>query len=741
MLRNLSITGDNLENTRHSIDKVEVFRLGSWLVEPASGTLRRKDEVVHLAPKVMELLLTLARNQGHVVSKDQLMTAIWPDTFVAETALTRSISELRHSLDDHSGDPIYIETIPKKGYRLLAPVEEYREPGTKSWRTPWFLWTVAILTCGLLLITAGYLLIGHLWMDETPAAGRLLVVMPFNKVETDNNSDILTVGVGENIIESLSRIDGLDVVSGTSIVPFENNPEGFGNFAERLGNPMVLEGSFQQASEDISLSLQLSDTIDHELSWSGVYSLSIENLADVATEITLQIAAAMNVELSPAEVLEITQGESEDIEAHQYCLMGDYFRKTEIPEFFERAAGYYKQAIQMDSSNARAYAGLACTYMGLGRWGEGGDEWALKSQLAVSKALALDNQIPESHIANGVLQRTFKEDFLASELAFREAIRLGPDHSNARREYGLLLMRDLRKSNEALFQLQEAVRIDPLLDRNYYHLFEIYYTRGDYLRAMENARKEFDLDPMNPRANRNIGLAYLLLGENTLALKWAKKSVDLLAFSPKTYRLGRNFQLLTLLYLYEGRFDEASAISLRLQSLDPGSFDSLATSGVVALYSKNYTEAESCFSDALKLEPTGYVWSTGLRLSTFLGYVLRYMDDHAGSQRALELSARLNRENNIADYDENIWPPLMFQDVLAVLSIRGDIDEMAKTLVTAVENGWNAYTLIERNPLFVDALKGQEFQQKLGTVKLRVDTMRQQAEMQWLDQEIDSLFP
>ena len=738
------MTGDNLGNTQHSIDKVEVFSLGSWLVEPASGTLRRKDEVVHLAPKVMELLMTLARNQGHVVSKDQLMTAIWPDTFVAETALTRSISELRHSLDDHSGDPIYIETIPKKGYRLLAPVEEYRESGTKSWRVKWLLWTAAIVACVLLLISGGNLLVGHLWEDETPSADQLLVVLPFDRGETDHDSDILTIGVVENIVESLSGINDLNVVSGTSLIPFENDPEGFEDFAERLGNPKVLEGSFRQTSEDtsedISISLRLSDTLDQEVLWSGVYSVSSENWGDVATEIILQVAAAMNVKLSSAEVLEITQRAAHNIEAHQYSLMGDYFRKTEIPEYFEKAVGYYEQAIQKNPSYARAYAGLAEACMGLGEWG-GDEEWALKAQVAVSKALALDNQIPESHIANGIFLRTFRSDFIAAEAAFKEAIRMNPGHSNARREYGLLLMRNLRRSDEALFQLQEAARLDPLLDRNYHHLFQLYYIRGDYFRAMEYARREFDLDPMNPRANRNIALAYFFLGENTLALKWAKKSVELLAFSPKTYRLGRNFQLLTLLYLYEGRFDEASATSLLLQSLDPGSSDSLATSGVVALYSKNYAEAESCFSEALELEPTGYVWSTGIRLSTFLGYVLRYMDDHAGSQRALELSTRLNRENNILVYDENIWPPMAFQDVLAVYSIRGDIEEEAESLALAVENGWNAYALVERNPLFMDAFKEQELQQISGTVKLRVETMRQRVEMQWPDQERDSLFP
>jgi len=125
-----------LEKKHPVIDKADLFKLGDWLVEPSSGTLRRKDEVVHLAPKVMELLLILVRNQGEVVFKEQLMNSVWPDTFVAETALTRSISELRHSLDDNSGKPIYIETIPKRGYRLLVPPEEVGETEARTWIKP-----------------------------------------------------------------------------------------------------------------------------------------------------------------------------------------------------------------------------------------------------------------------------------------------------------------------------------------------------------------------------------------------------------------------------------------------------------------------------------------------------------------------------------------------------------------------------------------------------------------------------
>ncbi len=181
------------------------------------------------------------------------------------------------------------------------------------------------------------------------------------------------------------------------------------------------------------------------------------------------------LELTSSEIMDVTDRPSDSFEALQYRLIADHFR-NKIPDSLDKAVEYYEKSIQKLPSYAPAYAGLAITYMGLGAWGED-EAWASKAQEAVSKALALDNSIPESHIANGVFLRVYRKDFLASELALKEAIRLDPLHSNARREYGLLLMRDLGRPDEALFQLSEASRLDPLLERNYIHLVELLYYR------------------------------------------------------------------------------------------------------------------------------------------------------------------------------------------------------------------------------------------------------------------------
>ena len=715
-----------MENTQQSIERIDVFRLGSWLVEPASGSLSRNDEVIHLAPKVMELLLFLVRNQGEVVSKEQLMSAVWPDTFVAETALTRSISELRHSLDDNSSHPVYIETIPKRGYRLLAKAEEYQETKKRSWVVPVSI-GATLVVLGILLLV----LIGNLWDRKTVSEPlQSLVVLPFDSVGTTPESDVLTLGFVEIIIESLARIDSLEVASGTSLTHFEHNSKDLKGIASRMGFSKLLEGSFKINSNSITVSIHLSDTRANEIMWSEDFALNNENIGEVANEITQGVASALNLEVKPSVALETEERSSESFEALQYRLMADHFR-NKLPDSLDKAVEYYQKSIQEKPSYAPAYAGLAIAYMGLGEWGED-KSWAPKAQEAVSKALALDKNDPESHIANGIFLRVYRKDFLASELAFKEAIRLNPYHSNARREYGLLLMRDLGRPDEALFQLSEATRLDPLLERNYVHLFELYCIRSEYEKAMSTARRQFELNRVNPHANRNIALAYWLLGDSNEAIIWAEKSVELYEFSIRDLYFGRSYQLLTALYLSDGNFDQAEETVKRLDALDPGSSTSLAEKGLLALYRQEYEAAASCFRRAIELHPDDIIWPTGIRLTTYLAFTLQQIGDRAGAERALIQSDQLSTESNSLAYERNIWPPLIFQDELAVYVLRGDEANAVKYLDGLIEHGWKACILVESNPLFIEALKNPDLRNLCESVKPELEAMRLQLEMEGL---------
>ena len=717
-----------MNNKHQEVEIEKVFRLGPWIVEPASGTLRRNDEVVHLAPKVMDLLLILVKNQGEVVTKEQLMSSVWPDTFVAETALTRSVSELRHSLADSSGSPTYIETIPKRGYRLLVEAEEISESKPmKPWIFPVSIGIAVFILCVAVFLFFGYLLNDRNAHDDSTHS---LVVLPFENAGVKPESDVMTLGVVEIIIESLSRIDSLNVASGTSLTHFENSTRDLKDLARRMGFRNLLEGSFHQTAEGSSVLVRLSDTENGNVLWSEEFPLDKENIGKVAASITLSIAAALNV----MDHMETDGGDSReaspDSEALQYRLMADHFR-NKIPDSLEQAVVYYQKAIQVKPSYAPAYAGLAITYMGLGAWGED-TSWAPKAQEAVSRALALDDTIPESHIANGVFLRVYRKDFLASERALKEAIRIDPNHSNARREYGLLLMRDLGRPDEALFQLIEASRLDPLLERNYIHLFELYCIKGDYEMAMSTAQRQYGLNPVNPLASRNIAEAYFLLGDNAEALEWATRSVELYDYSRKGWLYGRSFQLLTLLHLIEGRPEQAEQVSRRFNELAPNGAESLAERGIVALYNQDYNLASSYFRRALELRPDGFVWPTGIRFSTYLAYILTKTGDSQGARQALAQSDQLNRESNASAYERNIWPPFIFQDELAGYSLRGEIDEAIKYLDGLVELGWKAYVLVEINPLFEDSLQNPEFRRLCESVKPDLDAMRLRIETESL---------
>ncbi len=703
-----------MKKTEHLVDRSKVFQLGNWVVEPASGTLRQKEEVVHLAPKVMDLLLILVRNQGEVVTKEELISSVWPDTFVAETALTRSISELRHSLAGGSDSVVYIETIPKRGYRLLVEASEYREESSsRSWK-----FFVAVGAAAVIFFLVLLILFGLFQSDMfTPSADHSLVVMPFDRSGVDSASTFLTVGVVEIVIESLSRIEGIDVSSGTSLTHFEPNTRDLRVIAEYMGIQSLLEGSFHEDLNGMTMDVRLLDTRSRDVLWSSNFGLDKGNTEDVASEITVQVASVLGKKLDTSEVHGDAGLSADNFEALQYRLTADYFR-NKIPDSMEIAAEYYQKSIEQMPSYAPSYAGLAITYMGRDRWGEN-EDWASKAQEAVSRALALDKEIPESHIANGVFLRVYRKDFLASEIAFKEAIRLDPYHSNARREYALLLMRNLGRTNEALYQLTEATRLDPLLERNYIHLFELYCIRGEYDRAMETARRQFDLNPVNPLAERNIALAYFLMGGIEEAKSWAEKSVDLYDVSLKDLYYWRSFQLLALIYLAEGNHDQAETLSRRLEALSPGHSASLSLAGLTALYREDYPQAASFFRQALDLRPDGYIWPTGIRYSTYLAYALQGMGNKEEAQDALERSFRLNIENNLNSYEQNVWPPMIFQDELAVYCLKGEIDEAIKYLDGLVENGWKACVLVETNPLFKDAFRDPELQRLCEAVKIR----------------------
>lgn len=691
------------------------FLLGEWTVEPEAGTLRRGDQVVHLEPKVMELLVYLAERSGRVVPKQELFDALWPDTFVAETALSRCVSQLRHALRDDTRHPRFIETVPKKGYRVVAP-----QPATPSARVrERFGWRWAAAVGSLALGSLALLV--YLSRDSAISApeDHSLAVLPLANAGTTPELDYLSVGLTQDIVAELSQFSGLRVVSRART----DNLEVTGDrrrLAEVLGVSFILEGSYQQRGELLHIVMTLADPGQQKPRWHQEYNLALENTLQAPRDIARNVAAALGIAPTAFPVRDPDDGKH-DPEAYRLVLLARYFRSMETTEALGKAVAYYRKAIAHEPGYAQAHAGLAESCLLLGSW-ETEDEWAGKAQQAAAKALALNPRIPESHIANGMILRRYHRDFAGAEAAFREALRIDPRNADARREYGLLLLRDLERLDEALVQLEAAASLDPLSKRINSNLAELYRARGDYDKALEIAKHQFELNPLDPRGNRNIALAYFLLGDLERALPWALASVEMQDKSDRGRHFERGMQLLTLIQLYSGRLKDAQETSRRVRALTPTSPQGMATAGLVALWTGDLQEAASRLEAATQADPTAYLWPGGIHVSTVLGHVLAELGDAAGSERALALSARLNGIEAAEAGSISMTPDRML-DVAALYALRRDRRAACRWLKQALDSGCRSFVFVRNDPWFVSLRDTPEFREFCSKAKSEIDAM------------------
>jgi TolB-like protein/DNA-binding winged helix-turn-helix (wHTH) protein len=288
------------------------FRVGPWTVRPSLNILSQNGTAVRLEPKVMEVLVCLASKPGSAIPKEEILKAVWPDTFVTDDVLIRSISELRRVFGDSPRDAHLIETIPKRGYRLVAPVEAINgdskmernssltAPKSNSITVQRSLWIIAMI--GALV---GFLMFGRNLVtsrlatpkDVQPSGVRSLVVLPFQNLSGDPSQDYFVDGMTEELITEVSQIRTLRVVSRTSAMQYKKTSLRVPEIARALGVESVLEGSVLRSGDRVRITTQLiyapSDTHlwaqSYERDIKDVLSLQAEIAADVATRVETQI--------------------------------------------------------------------------------------------------------------------------------------------------------------------------------------------------------------------------------------------------------------------------------------------------------------------------------------------------------------------------------------------------------------------------------------------------------------------
>lgn len=513
-----------------------LYRFGEFTLDPQGRMLRKGEEAVPLTPKAFDALLLLIRNAGRTVTKDELMEAIWPGSFVEESNLTQTIFMVRKALDETS-ERRYILTVQGQGYQFLVPVTEAPGggPDTEAPVVP----SAAIdrpepplqsrgrslsdrrsavfaLAAVVFLVIAGFTL-WHWRSRKVPAEqpGRImLAVLPFQNLTGDAAQEYVSDGLTEEMLTQLGNLNPqrLGVIARTSVMHYKDTHIPLDQIGRELHVEYVLEGSVRRESERLRITAQLIQVKDQTHVWARQYDRELKDLlpleGEVAQEIAQEIQLTFDGRKGAADQSAI---QTQSFEGYDLYLKGLYFFNKRTPADLQVAIQYFEQAAAKDPSSARAYAGLAKGYAILSEYSNQTEAvLMLKARAAASRALQIDENSSEAHTALALIVQNHDWDWQKSEKEFRRAIELNPNDATARHWYAEHLMWRGR-FDEALDQSERAHQLDPLSLIIAADNGAILYFSRNYDAAIEKWRSVQDMDPSFMRAHLIVG-AYVEKG-------------------------------------------------------------------------------------------------------------------------------------------------------------------------------------------------------------------------------------
>jgi len=533
-----------------------LYEFGEFCLDTQNRVLRRGREPLPLTPKAFEVLLVLVQNGGRLVGKDELMKAVWPDSFVEESNLTQTVFMVRKALGE-SPDQRYILTIQGRGYRFAVDVKESTigrtesagaevlstsvsagtvvpeasalsaAPSDRRWyKSRWLLFAGAL---GIFLIAV---FAPYFRVSRTPsqAAGtRLMIaVLPFENLTGDPAQDYISDGLTEEMLTQLGNLDPhhLGVIGRTSVMHYKNSQTPLDQIGRELGVQYVIEGSVRRDANDVRVTAQLIQTKDQTHVWARQYDRELDKLLPLQGEIAQEIADEIQLTLGDPHKFNAAHRtvspSTASYEAYDLYLKGRYFWNKRTQEGFKQAAEYFQQAIAKDPNYARAYAGLSDTYGLTSTWHWGPPKQLMpKARDAAVKALELDENLAEAHTSLALIAENYDYDWLTAEKEFRRAIQLDPGYATAHQWYAECLSFQGR-FDEALAESERARRLDPLsLIIATDHAAILYYAR-QYDRAIAQFRSVLDMDPHFGRAETIIP-AYVEEGRFAEALEEIKR--------------------------------------------------------------------------------------------------------------------------------------------------------------------------------------------------------------------------
>ncbi len=477
----------------------QLYQFGEFTLEPGERLLRRQGQPVSLTPKAFETLLVLVENCGHVLTKEELLQRIWPDSTVAETTLAQNVSTLRKALRSPGQD--FIQTIPKRGYRFTAQVIEMAattqsndqplnghaaapEPAIPTEQATKLAQPQLLpyqLTIALLLIALPTAMVYFLFFRQPPPKPnpgslrqRSLAVLPFRNLKQETATDFLGFSLADSIITKLGSVRALNVRPSSYVDKYRVREVDPKRVAVDLNVNTLLTGTYIKERDDLRITAQLIDVLTNEILWKDAVELKYDNLMTVQERVAQQVIRGLQLNLSAAETERLQRDVPQHPLAYEYYLRGvDLYSANRLPQ----AIVMLEKSLRLDANYALAWAHLG-----------------------------------SAHTAQASINLGGREDYAQAQEAYQRALALNPEQNEARISMATFLT-DTNRVEQAVPLLREVLKTNPTIAQAHWELSYAYRFGGLLQESVAEAEQARALDT-EIKASNAVPVTYLYLGQS-----------------------------------------------------------------------------------------------------------------------------------------------------------------------------------------------------------------------------------
>jgi TolB-like protein/DNA-binding winged helix-turn-helix (wHTH) protein/Tfp pilus assembly protein PilF len=536
-------------------------RTGLFEIDLASGELRKNGRRLPLQEQPFRVLAMLLERPGEIVTRQDLQARLWPaDTYVGfDEGLNTAIRKLRTAFGDSAGNPRFVETLPRRGYRFIAPVTEAaandlsaivdvtgpkeNDDATVSsgqavstldlvltpggWRWPWKTAVLVTALVILALTVTTYMMRTRRYADSAPAKRAMLAILPFKNLSNDPKQEYFSDGLTEETITDLGQLspETLGVIARTSAMAYKHSDKTISQIGRELGVDYILEGSVRREGGKARVSAQLVRVSDQTHVWAQNYDRELADILDVQNDLGRSIAEQVSANLTPQQEIELSKKHSVNPEAYDLYLKGRFYWNQRTPDAVKESIRYFQEATGKDPNFALAYAGLADAWNFSNILGVHLPRESLpQAREAATRAIQLDPSLAEAHAALGMEKSHYEFDFPGAEREFLKALEVNPNSPYAHLFYSNCFLMPMGRKAQAIAENKRAIEIDPLSLPINNFMGMTYMFAGDNENAYRQFRHTIAMDPSFPLAHEYFSWLLVTMGRYEEAIKEQEKS-------------------------------------------------------------------------------------------------------------------------------------------------------------------------------------------------------------------------